>query len=94
MLLLLFSAFPLFIYPHIKSAWGGGASVDVVLYLSKDSAVLPNSALRAQLLDESDGGYYIVIGENPRAIYLPRASVAAAYFSDKPLDPSYLSHQH
>src|ERR1019366_37930 len=47
-------------YPHIKSSWGGGSPVPVVIYLSKESPVRPNQQVSAELVDESDAGFYIL----------------------------------
>jgi hypothetical protein len=75
------------IYPHIKSSWGGGSPVPVVMYFSKDSRTMSSQHLQAQLLDESDAGYYIVGQNDKKAMFIPRNAVSLAYFSDKLLDP-------
>jgi hypothetical protein len=70
-------------YPHLKSSWGGGAPVSVTVYLTKESAIASNKAITAQLIEESDEGFYIVGPKETRAIFIPRSSVALVYFSDK-----------
>lgn len=82
--------FALFYYPHIKASWGGGAPVNVTIYFTKDSPISPNKAVSAQLVEESDEGYYIVGPNETRAIYVPRSAVALVYFSDKVSDSPLL----
>jgi len=53
--------FPNFLYPYIKSSWGGGSPVPVVVYFSGDSRILPRQQLSAELLDESDTGLYLLL---------------------------------
>jgi hypothetical protein len=88
--LLGFSVFPLFIYPHIKSGWGGGSPVPVVVYFSNDSRILPGQQLIADLLEESDGGLYVAQKGQQQALFIPRTEISAIYFSDKPLDEGLL----
>jgi hypothetical protein len=49
----------------------------------RESAIDPNKAVTAQLIEESDEGFYIVGPTETRAIFVPRSSVALVYFSDK-----------
>jgi hypothetical protein len=77
-------------YPHMKASWGGGAAVNVTIYFSKDSPISPNKTVLAQLVEESDEGYYIVGPKETRAIYVPRSAVALVYFSDKVADSPLL----
>ena len=53
------TGFSTLIYPHIKTAWGGGAPMPIILYTAKDARVLPNGQLEARLLDESESGFYL-----------------------------------
>ena len=85
-----FSVFPLVIYPHIKSGWGGGSPVSVVIYLSNDSRILPGQQLSADLLEESDGGLYVAQKGQQQALFIPRTEISTVYFSDKPLDEGLL----
>jgi hypothetical protein len=62
--------------PHLKASWGGGTPVSVTVYFTKDSAISPNKAISAQLIEESDEGFYIVGPKESRAIFVPRSSVA------------------
>ena len=70
-------------YPHLKAYLGGGAPVAVTIGFTKDSAISPNKALSARLIEEADEGFYILgLGES-RAVYIPRNAVSFIYFSDK-----------
>jgi hypothetical protein len=82
--------FPTTVYREIKYSWGGGSPIDVVVYLSRDSRVLPGQQLEGELLDESDSGIYVAQRGQSKAIFIPRVAVAAMYFSDSPLAPEYL----
>ena len=75
--------FALFYYPHIKSSWGGGTPVSATIYFGKDSVVKPNQPVSAQLIEESDQGFYIVAPNEQRAVFVPRNSVSLIYFGDK-----------
>jgi hypothetical protein len=79
-------------YPHIKSSWGGGAPVAVTIYFTKDSAVKPSQSVSAQLVEESDEGFYIVGQGETSALYVPRNAVALVYFSDSTLGSALLAH--
>jgi hypothetical protein len=74
----------------LKASWGGGSPVNVTIYFSKDSPISPNKAVSAQLVEESDEGYYIVGPKETKAIYVPRSAVALVYFSDKIADSPLL----
>ena len=75
--------FASYYYPRMKSSWGGGSPIDVILFFNKDSAIKPNQTVSAQLIDESDAGFYVLGQGETRAIFIPRSSVALVYFSDK-----------
>jgi hypothetical protein len=79
-----------FYYPHIKAPWGRGTPVNITIYFTKDSAMKPSQAVSAQLVDESDGGLYIVGPNETKAIFVPRNVVALVYFSDRIADSALL----
>jgi hypothetical protein len=94
-LVLVFSLLLIFsreMYPHIRASWGGGTPENVTVYFSKDSLVNPNKAVQAQLIEESDEGFYIVGPKELRAIFVPRGAVAMIYFADKPSDSPMLKN--
>jgi len=78
------------IYPQIKASWGGGSPTPVFVYFSPESRLLPGQHLEGDLLDESDSGIYVVKTGEKQAIFVPRSSISAMYFSDKPLGPEYV----
>ena len=82
--------FSQYVYPHLKASWGGGTPANVTVYFTKDSLLGPNKAVQAQLVEESDEGFYIVGPKESKAIFFPRSSVAMVYFSDKPADSPML----
>jgi hypothetical protein len=49
-----------------------------------------SQAVSAQLVDESDGGLYIVGPNETKAIFVPRNVVALVYFSDRIADSALL----
>jgi hypothetical protein len=75
-----------YVYPHLKASWGGGTPANVTVYFTKDSLLSPNKAVQAQLVEESDEGFYIVGPKESKAIFVPRGAVALVYFSDKATD--------
>jgi hypothetical protein len=85
--LLLFSQY---VYPHLKTSWGGGTPANVTVYFTRDSLLNPNKAVQAQLIEESDEGFYIVGPKESKAVFVPRSAVALVYFSDKPAESPML----
>jgi hypothetical protein len=82
--------FARYYYPHLTASWGGGTPVSVTIYFTKDSAISPNKAVSAQLIEESDEGFYLVGPKETRAIFVPRSAVALVYFSDTVADSPLL----
>jgi hypothetical protein len=82
--------FSQYVYPHLKASWGGGTPANVTVYFTKDSLLNPNKAVQAQLVEESDEGFYIVGPKESKAIFVPRSAVAMVYFSDKPAESPML----
>jgi hypothetical protein len=85
------TTFSSWVYPQFRFSWGGGSPIPVVVYFSGNSRLLPGQQLDADILDESDSGFYIVQRNQTQAIFIPRSAVATIYFSDKPLDPALLN---
>jgi hypothetical protein len=84
--MLAISFFPTHIYPRIKHSWGGGEPATVVAYFSQDARLFPGQQIRGKLLDESDQGFYLLLDDQTRALYVPRGAVAALFFSDHALN--------
>jgi hypothetical protein len=74
-------------YPHIKPSWGGGAPTPAIIYFAKDALVLPGQSVSAQILDEVDGGFYIIGGGDKKATFIPRSEIAMVYYSDDASGP-------
>jgi len=87
--LLMFSQY---VYPHLKASWGGGTPTNITVFFSKDSLLSPNKAVQAQLIEESDEGFYIVGLKESKAIFVPRSAIAMIYFSDKLADSPILQN--
>jgi hypothetical protein len=47
-----------------------------MLYFSKDSKLMPSGEIQAQLIEESDAGLYVLIQDDKKAVFIPRASIA------------------
>jgi hypothetical protein len=77
-----------FYYPKLKPSWGGGASVPATLYFSNDSSLLPGTSVPARIVDETDGGVYVVSGnggkEDEKATFIPRSQIEMIYYSSDP----------
>jgi hypothetical protein len=52
-----------------------------VVYFSPDSRILPGQQMKAELLDESDFGVYVVRSGDKQALFIPRGSVSAMFYS-------------
>lgn len=89
---ILLTIFAVQVYPRVKPSWGGGGATPVILYFSHDSRILPDQELQGDLLDESDNGVYVVKSGGKQAIFIPRAAIAAMYYSDKPLGPEFFKN--
>lgn len=82
--LLALGSFAKYYYPRIKSSWGGGSPIPVVLYLSNDAPAVPGKQVQAVMLDESDTGYYVVPVHEEKAIFIPRNVVSLVSSLTKP----------
>lgn len=74
-------------YPRIKPSWGGGAPTPATIYFVKDSLVLPGRSTSANILDEVEGGFYIIGGNDKKATFIPRSEVALVYYSNDASGP-------
>ncbi len=84
------AAFSSFYYPQMKPSWGGGAPVPATIYFDKNSLVLPGQSMSAKIVDETDGGFYIIGGNDKKATFIPRSEVAMVYYSDDTLGPFFM----
>jgi len=84
-LLLLITVFSSHVYPHIKSSWGGGQTLPIVLYVNGASPIFPNQPWQVQLVEEAEDGFYVLRNPDKKAIFVPRSAVSLVYFSDAQL---------
>jgi hypothetical protein len=75
------SIYAMFLFPHMKASWGGGAPVVVTIHLSKDSPIHPNEKVNAMLLETSDSGFYFTISGDQQTTYIPRALVTGMEYT-------------
>ncbi len=78
------SVFAYYYYPKLKASWGGGSPIEITVLFSKDSPVAAGQAVPAELIDESDSGFYIVANGDLKAMFLPRGAISAILFSKDP----------
>jgi hypothetical protein len=76
------TAFSTAYYPNIKPSWGGGSPIPATIYFTKDSLIMPSQSVAAKIIDETDGGFYIIGGSDTKATFIPRSAVAMVYYSD------------
>jgi hypothetical protein len=81
-LLILITVFSSYVYPHIKSSWGGGQTLPVILYLNGASPVFQNQHWPVQLIEEAENGFYVLDKHEKKAVFIPRSAVSLVYFSD------------
>jgi len=65
----------------MKAAWGGGAAMPVVMYLSRDAPIHPSEKAKVALIEASDSGFYVIFDGNQKATYVPKALVTGMEFS-------------
>lgn len=68
------------VFGTIQPRFGGGAPLPAVLYLNQPVAWLKAGPVVTSLVDETNQGFYVLLGSKKRALFLPRSSVAAVYF--------------
>jgi hypothetical protein len=77
-------------YPQMKPSWGGGAPVPATIYFAKEALVAPGRSISAKIVDETDGGFYVIGGNDKKATFIPRSQVAMVYYSDDTSGPFIL----
>jgi hypothetical protein len=73
--------FTALVYPHVRSEWGGGRPMEIVMRFSKDSPVFQSQKAVFKLVDENEFGFYVLRADHSRALFIPRADVAAISYS-------------
>jgi len=79
------------VYPRVEYSWGGGKPIPALICFSKQSEILPGQQVRASLLEQSDGGYYVLEEANHKALFVPNASVSWVYYGKKGFDPKSIA---
>lgn len=80
-LVLAFILFGVQLYPKISPLLGGGKPTPAVLQFSSSSPIDNSSKTKVWFLDEIDMGYYVLRSpEDRKAVFIPRASIAAIFF--------------
>lgn len=74
------------IYGRISVAYGGGAPAPVVVFFVNDNPIAQSRRLQAQLIDETDKGYYFLVKQSDadRAVFVPRDQIAGIEFNVQP----------
>lgn len=78
--------FGAFLYPHIKSEWGGGQPVDITARFTRDSSLYGSQKVRMQLIDEGDTGFYVLVQNQKHILFIPRSDIAAISYSNDASD--------
>ena len=84
LILVAVSTYSIYLFPHMKAAWGGGAAVPAVIYLSKDAPMHSGEKVKGVLIEASDTGVYVIFEGSEKAIYVPKALVTGMEFSASP----------
>jgi len=81
-LIILLLGFALFVYPQVRPAFGGGHPARVTMIVNELNG--PSDALQrltgADLVDETDAGYYVLPAGQSRVSFIPRRSVFRVEF--------------
>jgi hypothetical protein len=85
------SIYPVYVYPHIKSAFAGGAMKDVTVYFSSATSTFGCVQLTAKLLDESDQGFYLRLKDGA-VLLAPRNDVDAITYGGTTLPREYAAN--
>jgi hypothetical protein len=80
MVLAAVSTYSIYLFPHMKAAWGGGAAVPAVIYLSKDAPMHPGEKVKTALIEASDAGFYLIFEGSDKATYVPKGLVTGMEF--------------
>ena len=80
------SLFSTLLYPHIKSEWGGGEPVSIVVRFTKDSVLFASQKVAMKQLDEGETGIYVLLHGQKHALFIPRSNIAAIAYSTNDAD--------
>jgi hypothetical protein len=77
----LLSLYGTFLFPKIKSNWGGGTPIPALLTMASTRESAPTEELRVNLIEATDSGYYVMLDPQTNVTYIPKASVQAIEFT-------------
>lgn len=86
---ILFGGYAIHVYPNVRREFSGGATVSIVLHMSKKSSVFNTESAAVSLIDETEQGYYVVHSSD-KAIFVKRDLVEEVEFlhSGPPQSPA------
>jgi hypothetical protein len=69
-----------FVYPHLRSAYGGGDSASAQIFLAPTMGSQATQHLVGKIIDETDVGFYVIPNGDKRVQYIPRSQVSSVIF--------------
>lgn len=81
-LLLPVLAYGVFIYPHVRAAFGGGETVTVSMRVANRNGPThpPESLTDVKVIDETEEGFYVLESGGTTVTFIPRTSVYSIQF--------------
>lgn len=79
--LILLSSYATFLFPKIKSNWGGGAPIPAMLTTASTPGSALGVVLQVDLIEATDAGYYVRPNGQRNVVFLPKSSVQAIEFT-------------
>jgi hypothetical protein len=78
------SFFTIAFYPKILPQFGGGKPIEATFQFANSSPIDGTTKTKGWIVDEVDGGYYILLTpEDRKSIFIPKPLVSAVYFESK-----------
>jgi hypothetical protein len=75
--------YSIYVYPHIRGAYGGSEPANARIFLAAPSGTNPAKQFHARIIDETDNGFYVIENGHTEVRFIPRSQVNAIEF-DKP----------
>jgi hypothetical protein len=76
-----FILFGTWVYPHIKAAFGGGEPTPAEISLNLPGPSQTSDQIKVLIVDETDIGYYLIIGSERSVHFLPRSVISQVEYS-------------
>jgi hypothetical protein len=76
-----FILFGTWVYPHIKAAFGGGEPTPAEISLNLPSPSQTSDQIKVRIVDETDTGYYLIIGSEKSVHFLPRSVISQVEYA-------------